>query len=58
MFRADTFYAFNHVDIVISYHSGSNEDWGQFLAQQGEVGGRIVCELASVVSQFVPLRQY
>jgi transmembrane 9 superfamily protein 2/4 len=42
--KADTYYVFNHVDIVISYRSGSQEDWGKFLAEENEAGGRIVCE--------------
>jgi len=37
----DSYYIFNHVDIVISYHDGHNEDWGKYL-NQGEEGGRIV----------------
>ncbi len=35
----DTYYIFNHVDIVIQYHSGANEDWGVSL---GAAGGRLV----------------
>ncbi len=41
--KADHFYLFNHVDIVVAYHSGYNEEWGKFLASD-EAGGRIVCE--------------
>ncbi len=40
---ADTFYIFNHVDIVIAYHSGAMEDWGKMLSAPSE-GGRIVCK--------------
>ncbi len=47
--RADTFYIFNHVDIVISYHSGSQEEWGKFL-DNDEIGGRIVCECLVLVN--------
>lgn len=38
----DTYYIFNHVDIEIAYHPGSSEDWGQFLKDEGESGGRLV----------------
>ena len=37
---ADSYYVFNHVDIVISYHDGKEEDWGKYL--NGAKGGRIV----------------
>jgi hypothetical protein len=30
------------VDITITYHSGVKEDWGKFLLDAGETGGRIV----------------
>ena len=46
--KPDSYYVFNHVDIVIAYHSGNQEEWGQFL-EPGETGGRIVCELTLVV---------
>lgn len=37
--KADTYYLFNHVDLIIQYHSGAEEDWGaSFL----ENGGRIL----------------
>lgn len=36
--KKDTFYLFNHVDLVITYHSGENEAWG---ASFGKQGGRI-----------------
>jgi len=39
--QKDNFYVFNHVDIVISYHPGDNEEWGKFISP-GNVGGRIV----------------
>ena len=39
--KADHYYVFNHVDIVISYHDGHGEDWGKYLAPTEE-GGRIV----------------
>ncbi len=34
----DTYYVFNHVDIVIQYHSGQGEEWGQSIGE----GGRLV----------------
>jgi transmembrane 9 superfamily protein 2/4 len=34
----DTYYLYNHVDIVVEYHSLNPEDWGQ----KAGVGGRIV----------------
>ena len=37
---ADSYYVFNHVDIVISYHDGTEEDWGKYL--NNAKGGRIV----------------
>jgi len=36
--KRDTFYLFNHVDLVITYHSGDGEAWG---ASFGSKGGRI-----------------
>lgn len=39
--QKDTYYIFNHVDIVIAYHPGENEDWGKFLSDDN-IGGRIV----------------
>ena len=36
----DSYYVFNHVEIIISYHDGKEEDWGKFL--NGAQGGRIV----------------
>ena len=38
---ADSYYIFNHVDITINYHEGSNEDWGKYLTDNVS-GGRIV----------------
>lgn len=35
----DTHYIFNHVDIVITYHSSSEEEWGGKL---GDAGGRLI----------------
>lgn len=37
--RPNTYYIFNHVDLVITYHSGKGEEWGGSF--QGN-GGRIV----------------
>ncbi len=55
--KADTYYIFNHVDITITYHSGAKEDWGKFLLDSGETGGRIVGELSiSFVSISDPKR--
>ena len=39
--KANHYYIFTHVDIVITYHSGKSEDWGSYLAAD-EAGGRIV----------------
>ncbi|CAL1530573.1 unnamed protein product [Lymnaea stagnalis] len=36
---SDTYYIYNHVDIIIDYHPLSEEDWGQ---QHQGLGGRIV----------------
>lgn len=34
----DTYYLFNHVDIVIDYHPGTSEDWGQtFTGNRGRI---------------------
>lgn len=37
----DSYYIFNHIDLVISYHDGHQEDWGKLLGE-GTPGGRIV----------------
>ena len=37
--KQDTYYIFNHVDITLTYHSSTGEDWGQAI---GGIGGRIV----------------
>lgn len=37
----NTYYIFNHVDIIISYHDGHSEDWGKYLGAE-VLGGRIV----------------
>lgn len=33
------YYPFNHVDLVVTYHSGNNEEWGNTFKQNG---GRII----------------
>lgn len=38
--EADTYYVFNHVELVVSYHSGKETDWGSQLGESG----RIICE--------------
>jgi len=40
----DTYYVYNHVDLVITYHSGQNEDWG--YPYHGKAG-RIICKLSN-----------
>lgn len=37
--KAGTYYPFNHVDILITYHSGVAEEWGNAFKQNG---GRII----------------
>jgi transmembrane 9 superfamily member 2/4 len=37
--KPGTYYPFNHVDLVITYHSGQKEEWGNAFKQNG---GRIV----------------
>jgi transmembrane 9 superfamily member 2/4 len=37
--RPGTYYLFNHVDLVITYHSGATEEWGNAFKQNG---GRII----------------
>ena len=37
--KPGTYYPFNHVDLVITYHSGAQEEWGDAFKQNG---GRIV----------------
>ena len=39
--KPNTYYLFNHVDLVVTYHSGEQEDWGGGF--QGN-GGRIICK--------------
>lgn len=41
----DTVYLFNHVDIVIEYHAGSESDWGVSLATPEEAGRLISAKL-------------
>jgi transmembrane 9 superfamily protein 2/4 len=36
--KPNTYYLFNHVDLIVSYHSGENEAWG---ASIGDKSGRI-----------------
>uniref|UniRef100_A0A1W7R9E2 Transmembrane 9 superfamily member n=2 Tax=Hadrurus TaxID=88315 RepID=A0A1W7R9E2_9SCOR len=36
---SDTYYIFNHVDLVISYHSGKDQSWGGTFQEKG---GRII----------------
>lgn len=37
--RPGTYYIFNHIDLVITYHSGAKEEWGNAFKQNG---GRII----------------
>jgi transmembrane 9 superfamily protein 2/4 len=37
--RPGFYYLFNHVDLVVTYHSGTNEEWGNAFKQNG---GRII----------------
>lgn len=37
--KPGTYYPFNHVDIIITYHSGESEDWGVGFKENG---GRII----------------
>lgn len=37
--NGDAYYIYNHVDLVITYHSGGHEEWGN---QFGDKGGRII----------------
>lgn len=37
--NADVYYIYNHVDLIITYHSGAKEEWG---AHFKENGGRII----------------
>ncbi|XP_033339783.1 transmembrane 9 superfamily protein member 2 [Megalopta genalis] len=37
--KRDTYYLFNHVDLVIEYHSGAEEEWGSAFKENG---GRII----------------
>lgn len=37
--KPGTYYPFNHVDLIITYHSGAAEEWGNAFKQNG---GRIV----------------
>ncbi|KAG5892971.1 hypothetical protein JTB14_015016 [Gonioctena quinquepunctata] len=45
--RDDASYIYNHVDLIITYHSGAKEDWG---SQFHENGGRIISVKAKVRS--------
>ncbi|KAJ4431373.1 hypothetical protein ANN_19970 [Periplaneta americana] len=47
--KPKTYYIFNHVDLVITYHNGLNEDWGGTFGQNG---GRIIFHL-NVVYVFI-----
>ncbi|XP_014233286.1 transmembrane 9 superfamily member 2 isoform X1 [Trichogramma pretiosum] len=35
--KEKTYYLFNHVDLVITYHSGANEDWGTGTKNSGRI---------------------
>lgn len=37
--KAKTYYLFNHVDLMITYHSGAEEEWGSGFKENG---GRII----------------
>uniref|UniRef100_A0A4D5R996 Transmembrane 9 superfamily member n=2 Tax=Scolopendra TaxID=41364 RepID=A0A4D5R996_SCOVI len=37
--KPQTYYLFNHVDLLITYHSGDQEEWGAGI---GDEGGRII----------------
>lgn len=39
--KPNTYYIFNHVDLIITYHSGKGEEWGNTFKGNG---GRIVCK--------------
>lgn len=45
--KPDTFYLFNHVDILITYHSGKGEEWGARFLQNG---GRIISAKVNIRS--------
>lgn len=45
--RPGNYYIFNHVDLVITYHSGDSEEWGTSF---GSKGGRSV-----IVIHFIEL---
>ena len=55
--KPDSYYVFNHVDVVVAYHSGNQEEWGQFLqavAGLGQlrvrvVGDRLSCPEEGIV---------
>ena len=32
--KADHYYIFNHVDIIVTYHNGRSEDWGKYFSRQ------------------------
>ncbi|XP_040567137.1 transmembrane 9 superfamily member 2 [Lepeophtheirus salmonis] len=37
----DSYYVFNHIDLVIAFNPGQNEDWSKYFTTS-EIGGRIV----------------
>ncbi|XP_076645758.1 transmembrane 9 superfamily protein member 2 [Halictus rubicundus] len=37
--KRNTYYLFNHVDLIIEYHSGADEEWGSTFKENG---GRII----------------
>lgn len=48
--QPNTYYIFNHVDLLISYHSGEGEEWGSSFRSNG---GRIVCKYLLKISKIV-----
>lgn len=50
--KPDTFYLFNHVDLVISYHKSDKESWGSSFIEEG---GRII-SVKVQPKRYVPLR--
>lgn len=51
--QPDSYYLYNHVDLVVTYHSGANEEWGSVFHGKA---GRIICKIVAFLILFLLFR--